>query len=89
MENEQAEIERCISFLKAHGYSVTKRKAYVPISRCVCGAKRTHEVWGSGTSRACSNCGLTGKQATNSRDARIEFNKAVEEARKKIENDNR
>lgn len=81
--NEQAEIERCISFLKDRGYSVVKRKEYVRVSRCVCGAKRTHEGFSLyGTFRMCSNCGLRGEPAASGREAKINFNAAVEQARK-------
>lgn len=90
MENEQAEIERCISFLKERGYYVTKRKEYVRISRCVCGEKRTHEGFSTlGISRICSKCGLRGEPAATSSEAKINFNAAVEQARKEINDGNR
>lgn len=90
MENEQAEIERCISFLKERGYSVVKRKEYARVSRCVCGEKRTHEGFSScGIVRICSKCGLRGEPAATSSEAKINFNAAVEQARKESNDGNR
>lgn len=83
-KNEQQEIDRCIAYLKERGYRVNKIQAYVPIERCVCGEKRTHEVFsvhGYGVARACSNCGLRGDWMPSSRKARDAYNKAVREAR--------
>lgn len=66
---------------KKLGYRLEKIQEPITLSPCpICGKKRTSEWHQKGglLFRQCNNCGFAGKYATNSKDAKIEWNKTVE-----------
>lgn len=72
-------VEKCTKFLKANGYTVTKRDKLPPLLPCKCGrSSRATWVSGEGYTYVCNKCGLKVKGKTK-RELRLNWNEAVSE----------
>lgn len=77
--NMDLDVETCIKFLKENGYRVSKKTESVHIATCACGYKGTEVWYGTGTvRRVCRHCGLSGEPPKTDRQAKINYNKAVD-----------
>lgn len=90
-----AEIEKAISFLKANGYSVIKKKkSTVKLSPCLCGRGRGliylsstiisngSKILGKYRSYICE-CGFEGGLGKTEQEARILWNESIEKAKER------
>lgn len=62
------------------------KKTYIPLKKCSCGAKRSVRMLYSvyGDRYKCIKCGLEGDPTNNLKQARLNWNKAVEESEARI-----
>lgn len=68
---------------KRRGYNLIKIPEKVKLLPCVCGRRRLVLWWGNhGESYACPICGSEGESGKNNRQARLNWNKMIEEKMK-------
>lgn len=75
---------------KAMGYNLIKIPEKVKLLPCVCGRKRI-DCWYRNDHREyyrCVNCGLTSSTGKNNREAKLNWNKMIEEKKKDAEEKN-
>lgn len=79
-------LEELKSEAKRQGYKLVKIPEKVVLSSCLCGEKRGIKLWvrvGQGNFFKCSKCGFEGPCAKGERQAKIAWNKAVAERKKR------
>ncbi len=63
------------------GYNLVKKPTYIPLTPCICGSKRgLRMTYTTGFLRfyRCIKCGLEGKKADSNKEARLNWNRAME-----------
>ena len=70
---------------KKQGFNLVKQPVYIPLAKCSCGASRSVRCLYSiyGDRYKCIKCGLEGNPGKTNRQARENWNKAVESVQKK------
>ena len=66
------------------GYKLIKKPEYVKFRPCICGCNK-RELWhriGGTEFYKCKNCGLIAPEGFNDREARLNWNKMIEENEK-------
>lgn len=65
---------------KRQGYNLIKIQKYIPLTPCVCGAKRSVKVYCTrfGNVCMCSNCGKSTEEVKSARKARTAWNELME-----------
>lgn len=75
---------------KKQGYSLVKQPVYIKMLKCPCGAKNSTRYYSSGLLQKyyyCCKCGLHGeKTAHTTKQAKLNWNKAVEKVKLQSEN---
>ena len=63
------------------GYSIIKKQEYIRFNPCVCGCNNRSHWYGYGTTVffECNNCGLRSPAGLNEKEAKLNWNKMIEE----------
>lgn len=63
------------------GYNIIKKQKYIRFNPCVCGCNRREHWYGYGQTKffRCKNCGLKSPEGSNEKEAKLNWNKMIEE----------
>ena len=63
------------------GYNIIKKQEDIRFKPCVCGCNRRKHCYsyGNTVSFECKNCGLTSPKGSDEREAKLNWNKMIEE----------
>ena len=66
------------------GYKIIKKQEYIKFKPCICGCNKRGLWYRSGGTRLykCNNCGLEAPEGSNDKEAKLNWNKMIEENEK-------